>query len=57
MNNLAIPTPTDLYTELPVDMIPDDAVVCAGNELFMSVVIGTGDLSYHWNDPLLTNNA
>lgn len=56
LNNLAIPTPTDLYTELTVDMIPDDAVVCAGNELFMSVVAtGTGDLSYHWNDPLLTN--
>ncbi|MGB4830088.1 MAG: gliding motility-associated C-terminal domain-containing protein [Chitinophagales bacterium] len=56
LNNLVIPAPTELYIELTVDMIPDDAVVCAGNELFMSVVAtGTGTLNYQWNDPATTN--
>jgi gliding motility-associated-like protein len=56
LGNLVLPIPTLLYTELTVDMIPDDAVVCAGNELYMAVTAtGTGSLNYQWNDPETTN--
>lgn len=55
LGNLAIPTPVQIFEELTVDMVPDDAVVCQGNELSMSAVgTGTGSVSYHWNDPDLT---
>ncbi len=52
LGNLVIPQPTLVYVELTLDMIPDDAVVCQGNELFMTAIgTGTGSVSYHWNDP------
>ncbi|MFI5171233.1 MAG: gliding motility-associated C-terminal domain-containing protein [Chitinophagales bacterium] len=52
LGSLDIPEPAVPFVELTVDMIPDDAVVCQGNELFMSVIAtGTGSLGYHWNDP------
>ncbi|MEZ5014700.1 MAG: gliding motility-associated C-terminal domain-containing protein [Chitinophagales bacterium] len=52
LGGLSIPRSATTYVELTVDMIPDDAVVCQGNELFMSVVAtGTGMLHYLWNDP------
>ena len=51
VGGLALPIADQLYVELTLDMIPDDAVVCQGNELFMSAVAtGTGSVSYHWND-------
>ncbi len=49
---LDIPQPLTPFIPLTLDMIPDDAVVCQGNELFMTAVAtGTGSVSYHWNDP------
>ncbi len=52
LGGLVIPQPSQPYVELTVDMIPDDAVVCQGNDLFMTVVAtGTEPLHYHWNDP------
>jgi len=52
VGNLVLPIAPQLYVELTLDMIPDDAVVCQGNELFMSAIAtGTGTVSYHWNDP------
>jgi len=57
LGNLVIPTPAAIFVELTVDMIPDDAVVCQGNELYMSAVAtGTGSVSYHWNDPDLSTS-
>lgn len=51
VGGLVLPIADQLYVELTLDMIPDDAVVCQGNELFMSAVAtGTGTVSYHWND-------
>ena len=56
LGDLDIPQPNVIYVELTVDMIPDDAVVCAGNELYMSsIATGTGTLAYDWNDPATTN--
>lgn len=52
VGGLVLPIADQIYVELTLDMIPDDAVVCQGNELFMSAVAtGTGSVSYHWNDP------
>lgn len=52
---LVLPFASEPYIELTLDMIPDDAVVCQGNELYMSAVAtGTGGVSYDWNDPELS---
>ena len=56
LGGLILPISTEIYTPLTIDMIPDDAVVCQGNELYMeAVATGTGSVSYHWNDPLELN--
>ncbi len=56
LGGLVLPQPTEIYIPLTIDMIPDDAVVCQGNELYMeAVATGTGDLGYHWNDELNSN--
>ncbi len=52
VGSLALPYATEPYIPLTLDMVPDDAVVCQGNELFMSAVAtGTGNPGYLWNDP------